>query len=152
MEGPGYKCSEGGGLGGRRGSWEGASAWRCGTKRRAERAVARGAEGMCGCGPAGVEVGARDPSVWSRCGVQRSGALEVWTRRTTLLFLAVWQRVVQRRWPNGGIMESGQRCRRRNGMGDLRNKLGVKKHGWFGVTIRELKKVSESRKGTNKKN
>lgn len=47
-----------------------------------------GSWGMCGCGPMGVEVGALDPPGWSRCGVQRSGDLGVWTRRGTLLFLA----------------------------------------------------------------
>lgn len=59
------------------------ASWGCGTKGRAKKATAaaavRGAEEMCGCGPGGMEVGARNPPGWSRCGVQRSEDLEVWT-------------------------------------------------------------------------
>lgn len=78
MEGPSHRCIEGEAQW-KSGFWGGATASGSGTEGRAEKAAAvRGAE-MCGCGPGGMEVGARNLPGWSGCGVQRSGDLEVGT-------------------------------------------------------------------------
>lgn len=73
-----------------------------------ERTAATGAEGICGCGYVGVEVDARDAAGWmeqvrfSEVGEPRGLGLE-----RTLMFLAVWQGVVQRTWLNAGIVGNG---------------------------------------------
>lgn len=79
-----------------------------------ERTAATGAEGICECGYVGVEVDARDGPGWMEqvrfSQVGEPGGLGP---ERTLMFLAVWQGVVQRTWLNGGIegngLGSGQR-------------------------------------------